>query len=95
MSEYGETVAKFTAYADSVIAELHEQEVKQVEGQLRALGWEKVVRCRDCKFASEMENGKFDCTGVLTTSWDYYDDEPQFNLVEPSGFCAWGERRES
>ena len=53
----------------------------------------EIVRCRDCKFASEMENGKFDCTGVLTTSWDYYDDEPQFNLVEPSGFCAWGERR--
>lgn len=82
MSECGETVAKFTAYADSVIAELHEHEVEQVEGQLRALGWEKVVRCRDCTYFSECANERFSC-------WLWGDE---YNDPEPDGFCAWGER---
>ena len=85
MSEYGETVAKFTVYVDSVIAELHEHEVEQVEGQLRALGWEKVVRCRDCKDFDPNEN-----LCVLE------DGDGGFEIfqVRPDGFCAWGERAE-
>ena len=82
MNEYGETVAKFTAYADSVIAELHEQEVKQVEGQLRALGWEKVVRCRDCKYYVKHPDTYDRC--VFSEKYARSD-----------GFCSWGERRES
>lgn len=63
----------------------------------------EIVRCRDCKHATEpvdsaglaikeME-GWLDCLGKLTTGWDYYDDEPKYNLVEPDGFCKWGERK--
>ena len=58
-----------------------------------------IVRCRDCKYARRMydEDGNgipdmLDCYGRLTTSWDYYNDEPQDNPVEPDGYCAWGER---
>ena len=63
----------------------------------------ELVRCRDCKHATEpvdsaglaikeME-GWLDCLGKLTTGWDYYYDEPKYNLVEPDGFCKWGERK--
>ena len=60
----------------------------------------EIVRCRDCRFAyplfdeegDEIQN-LFDCHGKLTTSWDFYNDEPQDNPVEPDGFCKWGERR--
>jgi len=54
----------------------------------------EVVRCRDCKHAFKTDSGLLDCTGPLTTSWDYYNDDFQINEVEPDGFCAWGERRE-
>ena len=44
---------------------------------------EKIVRCRDCYFADEIEGGywcdRFDCGKEHVT---------------PNGFCAWGERRE-
>lgn len=63
----------------------------------------EVVRCRDCRFASEVcwpENSGItsdylDCHGELVETWDYYYDEPKDNPVRPDGFCAWGERRES
>lgn len=63
---------------------------------------EEIVRCRDCKYGHEVVWPRsrdipadyLDCTGKLTTTWDYYNDEPQANPVEPSGFCAWGVRRE-
>ena len=53
-----------------------------------------IVRCRGCKHGYEVEGGMYDCLGKLTTKWDYYNDEPQQNLVEPDGFCAWAERKE-
>lgn len=49
-----------------------------------------IVRCRDCKHAFKADRGMFDCTGPLTTSWDYCNDDFKENLVEPDGFCAWG-----
>lgn len=63
---------------------------------------EEIVRCRDCKHGHEVEWPRswdipadyLDCTGKLTTTWDYYNDEPQANPVEPDGFCAWGERKQ-
>ena len=56
---------------------------------------ERVVRCRDCKFSFEGTNGKLDCFGPLTTSWDYQHDVYKENPVEPDGFCAWGERMDA
>ena len=54
----------------------------------------KVVRCRDCDFSYEDELGNLRCRGLLTEPWDYYNDEPSDGVkVEPSGFCAWAERK--
>lgn len=74
-----------------------------IYNETKGIKHESIVRCRDCKHATvpvdwdglpikEME-GWLDCLGKLTTGWDYYDDEPRYNLVEPDGFCAWGERK--
>lgn len=55
----------------------------------------EIVRCRDCDFSHEDELGNLRCHGQLTEPWDYYNDEPSDGVkVEPSGFCAWGERKE-
>lgn len=51
-----------------------------------------IVRCKDCANAIELVDGRFDCHGYLVEVWDYYFDEPKQNIVEPNGFCAWGER---
>lgn len=63
---------------------------------------DEVVRCKDCKYASEVywpensgiANDYLDCHGELVEPWDYYYDEPKYNPVRPDGFCAWGKRRE-
>lgn len=55
---------------------------------------ERVVRCRDCRFADETCDGMFDCHGPLTCEWDDYNDQPMRNPVPPSAYCAWGELRE-
>ena len=48
---------------------------------------EEIVRCRDCeRFAVDQSDHDY------RTSWwckRWYTD-----MVEPDGFCAWGERRE-
>lgn len=66
---------------------------------------EEIVRCRDCKHATELVDDEglpiegledwFSCHGNLVTSWDYYNDEPKSNPVEPDGFCKWGERKKN
>ena len=59
---------------------------------------EPIVRCRDCKNAHEVNDkhlrkqGKLDCSHFA--QWDYYDDQPGIWLVEPDGFCSWGERKD-
>ena len=53
----------------------------------------EMVRCEDCKFAYELDGDMLDCHGRLTELWDYWNDEPKDNPVEPDGFCAWGERK--
>ena len=63
----------------------------------------ELVRCCDCEHATKLvDDGGlpiegledwFSCHGKLATSWDYYNDEPKSNPVEPDGFCAWGERK--
>lgn len=63
---------------------------------------EEIVRCRDCYFGKKVywpANSKtpsdwLDCMGPMVETWDYWNDEPQYNPVPPDGFCAWAERRE-
>ena len=87
--------ATIEPYVNYILNKITTHDVEQVSERLRALGWEEVVRCRDCKHAFEAERGLFDCIGPLTTSWDYQHDDYKENLVDPGGFCAWGERRDA
>lgn len=64
-----------------------------VEGSPDYVARERVVRCRNCKHAVEIcGTEKLDC--MHFAQWDYYLDEPGQWLVEPNGFCAWGEPEE-
>ena len=56
-------------------------------------GREAVVHCRECDFACVCGDGCLDCSGPLTSGWDYYNDAPLRTIVSPDGFCAWGRRR--
>lgn len=55
---------------------------------------EEIVRCGACENCI-VQRGELACMGPLTTSWDYYADQPQVTPVPPDGFCAWGKRREN
>ena len=49
---------------------------------------EKIVRCRDCmKFSEQEPNGE------IGTCEHGLEDTGLVSIVEPDGFCAWGERR--
>ena len=81
MSEY----ATIEHYINHVMAEITKRDVEQVSERLRALGWEEVVRCRDCEYLCD-DGSTWGCgwhCSCLTTN----DGTP------PDGFCAWGERR--
>lgn len=53
---------------------------------------ERVVRCRDCEHAVEhCDTDLLNC--LHFEQWDYYYDQPGEWMVEPDGFCAWGEPR--
>ena len=47
---------------------------------------ERVVRCRDCKDYRESDE--------TCHSWQWHNWDAPIE-VEPDGFCAWGERRQS
>ena len=48
----------------------------------------EIVRCRDCAKYSEQEpNGEI---GLCELG---FEDTGLYSIVEPDGFCAWGERR--
>lgn len=51
---------------------------------------EKVVRCRDCGRAYRRGGGVY-CSCFL--QWGS-NDKPAPLLVNPDGFCAWGERKD-
>ena len=57
----------------------------------------EIVRCRDCRHAIPVTSDPpwLDCTGPLVETWDYREDEPRMNPVEPEGFCHKGERRDA
>lgn len=81
MSEY----ATIEHYANHVIDEITKRDVEQVSERLRALGWEEVVRCRDCKYLCD--DGSIWGCGWHCSCLSTNDGTP------PDGFCAWGERR--
>lgn len=48
---------------------------------------ERIVRCRDCKHAiMSYQDGHPRCSGPMVT---------EATLVDPDGFCAWGEERDA
>lgn len=89
MSEY----TTIEHYVNHVMGEITKRDVEQVSERLRALGWEEVVRCRDCKhyrfvdrsdiFHDERHNDSF-CLRFV---------DGKRMEVEADGFCAWGERK--
>lgn len=49
-----------------------------------------LVRCRDCKRYNNQEPG-----GEIGTCNIGLEDLDLLSVVDPDGFCAWGERRQS
>lgn len=50
---------------------------------------ERIVRCRDCRHGYK--------DGTLCTHFSMLDDDDlsiRPSIVEPDGFCAWGEERD-
>ena len=45
----------------------------------------EIVRCRDCVYFDKYENDE------INVCYRFDNEQP---IVEPDGFCAWGERRE-
>lgn len=56
-----------------------------IEGSIPIVNTEPIVRCRDCKYG--IDGGKY-CAEGCADSWDW-------RIVEPDGFCKWGERRDA
>ena len=81
MSEY----TNIEHYVNHVISEITERDIEQVSERLRALGWEKIVRCKDCVYFDKYENDE------ITVCYRFDNEQP---IVEPNGFCAWSERQE-
>lgn len=60
--------------------------------QLREIGFERVVRCRDCKYAEPDDSGRSYYKDMLWCSELGGDDSMP---VEYDDFCTWGERRDA
>ena len=60
---------------------LAERTEEEAVRQLREIGFERVVRCRDCEHYTDDEMEYHHFCG----SWG--------EQVESNGFCAWGERK--
>ena len=60
------------------------------EGMYATCAKERVVRCRDCAHAECYESGLV-WPFILCS---HFESEGCKAMVEPSGFCAWGEPRE-
>lgn len=54
---------------------------------------ERVTRCKDCKYAYEID-GTDELNCLYFNQWDYRNDRPGEWRVEPDGFCKWGEPRD-
>lgn len=93
MSEY----ATIEHYVNHVMDEITKRDVEQVSERLRALGWEEVVRCRDCKhFYEDRRDTSIGWVNVFvcdSKQWSTSSLMPS-HTVEPDGFCAWGTKTE-
>lgn len=49
-------------------------------------GCEEIVRCRDCKHYQPDPN-------PIDPGWPMWCEDTGRDLVDPDGYCAWGERR--
>lgn len=67
MSEY----VTIQHYVNHVMDEITKRDVEQVSERLRALGWEEVVRCRDCKHFTPKGTHKFESGFVNTDCCPY------------------------
>lgn len=47
---------------------------------------EPIVRCMDCVYFDKYENDE------ISVCYRFDNEQP---IVEPDGFCAWGERRKA
>lgn len=55
---------------------------------------EEIVRCRDCKYHESMTVSYLDKPLSVCVSEQWVGAEGDNPLVEPDGFCKWGERIE-
>ena len=52
---------------------------------------ERIVRCRDCRHAEHFESGL--CGPFILCG--HFESEGCKAMVEPDGFCKWGEERDA
>lgn len=86
-----------TQFRDHVISEINERDAERVAERLNELGWEKVVRCRDCRHFNDYHNKCHRQQGVIVVLGDIVRiDEQKERLIltdaEPDGYCAWAVR---
>lgn len=55
---------------------------------------EPIVRCKDCKHHEYLNVSYSDKLFSVCLSEQWIGAEGDNPLVEPDGFCAWGERKE-
>ena len=70
-----------------VIAEITRRDVEQVSERLHALGWEEVVRCKDCRHYVVDEN-------PIDPGWPMMCERIGEDMLHPDCFCCWGHRKE-
>jgi len=92
--------AEIEYYVNYVMDEITKHDVDQVSERLRALGWEEVVRCRDCKHVKHDSEWQPDRRFKPVDMWTCHAEwcegfEGDHPRVEPDGFCKWGERSEN
>lgn len=54
---------------------------------------EEIMRCRDCKYHEYLNVSYSDKLFSVCLSEQWIGAEGDNPLVEPDGFCAWGERK--
>lgn len=59
------------------------------------LARKKIVRCKDCKYC-ELQTVSYSDKPLFVCLAEWCEGSEHDNpLVEPDGFCAWGERKEA
>lgn len=74
----------------------YEEEFLAKNWSRREGAYERLVRCKDCKYSQLVFNTftgfvERQCFGYLVTIWDYENDKPLDNPVSDNSFCSWGE----